>query len=88
MKVGDLVKLKHDPGPVGFVIRVDKDFFGSGQAFKSYPIPRGQAIRDRRKPDLIAPTKGGIRDRVLVEWVAHGCEYIESDQLEVVSESE
>jgi hypothetical protein len=88
MKVGDLVKLKHDPGPVGFVVKIDKDFFGSTKAFKSKPVPRGYAIRDHREPDFISPTKRGIRDRVMVEWVEHGCEYIESDQLEVVSESE
>ena len=88
LKVGDLVKLKHDPGPYGFVVKIDKDYFGAGQAFKSNPIPRGRAVRDHRKPDFIAPTKRGLRDRILVEWVSHGCEYIESDQLEVISSHE
>ena len=86
MKVGDLVKLRHDTAPYGFVIKIDKDYFGARQAFKSYPKPRGQAIHDRRKPDFIAPIVEGIRDRVLVEWINHGQEYIDSEQLEVVSE--
>ncbi len=88
MKVGDLVKLKHDPGPYGFVVKIDKDYFGAVQAFKSKPLPRGHAVHDGRKPDFIARTKRGLRDRVLVEWVSHGCEYIESDQLEVISSTE
>ncbi len=86
MKVGDLVKLKYDPGPYGFVIRIDEQYFGARQAIKIYKnVLRGQAIRSNMG-DGIGPTSRGIRDRILVEWVTHGCEYIESDQLEVVSE--
>tara|TARA_A100001011_G_scaffold181001_1_gene189907 strand:- start:1026 stop:1292 length:267 start_codon:yes stop_codon:yes gene_type:complete len=87
MKVGDLVKLKHDATPFGFVLKIDKDFYGARQAFKSNPKPRGQAILDRRKPDFLAPTTEGIQDRVLVDWIQHGAEYVSANQLEVISES-
>jgi hypothetical protein len=86
VKVGDLVKLKHDTSPFGFILKIDKDFYGATQAFKSDPAPRGHAVRDRRTPDYLAPTKEGIRDRVLVDWIELGAEYIESNQLEVISE--
>jgi hypothetical protein len=87
MKIGDLVKLKHDTAPFGFVLKIDKDFYGARQAFKALPKPRGQAVRDFRKPDFLAPTKNGIQDRVLVDWIELGAEYISGDQLEVISES-
>jgi hypothetical protein len=87
VKVGDLVKLKHDSAPFGFVLKIDKDFYGARQAFKSNPVPRGQAVHDWRKPDFLASTKNGIQDRVLVDWIELGAEYISGDQLEVISES-
>ncbi len=86
MKVGDLVKLKHDPGPFGFVIKVDKNYYGARQAFKVSKVERGKCIRSNMV-DIIAPTRDGIRDRVLVEWGPHGCEYVDSLYLEVISES-
>jgi hypothetical protein len=86
MKVGDLVKLKHDDKPYGFVIKIDKDFYGARQAFKRYNWERGKCINSM-EADGIGPTKDGIRDRVLVEWVTHGCEYVDSSSLEVVSDS-
>ena len=60
-----------------------------GWAFKTHPVARGKAIRDRRKPDFIAKTARGIRDRVLVLWPEeeYGWSYEESDVLEVISES-
>ena len=87
MKVGDLVKLKHDTAPFGFILKIDKDFYGAGQAFKISNVERGKCIRPNMV-DIIAPTRDGIRDRVLVDWIELGAEYIESNQLEVVSESE
>ena len=44
---------------------------------------------NRRKPDFIAKTARGIRDRVLVLWPEeeYGWSYEESDVLEVISES-
>jgi len=86
MKVGDLVKLKHGSAPFGFVLKIDKDYYGARQAFKVSNVERGKCIRSNMV-DIIAPTRDGIQDRVLVEWVQHGCEYIGSHQLEVVSES-
>jgi hypothetical protein len=37
--------------------------------------------------DVLAPTKDGIRDRVLVCWTDSPPEYLESHELEVISES-
>ena len=89
MKVGDLVKAGNPDSAPGLVMRVDKDFYGAGSAFKTHPVPRGHAIRDRRKPDFIGRTDRGIRDRVLVLWSEeeYGWSYEESDVLEVISES-
>ena len=89
MKVGDLVKFNVDDGPYGFVMRVDKEYFGAGNAFKIVNAPRGICIA-HNKPDAILPTEKGIRDRILVLWSAGdrpGLEYCESTDLEVVSES-
>ena len=66
---------------------IDKSFYGASQAFKTCPVPRGNAIRDSRRPDFIAKTAKGIRDRVLVVWPEYGFSYEESDVLEVISES-
>ena len=91
MKVGDLVRFKvRGPGrdTLGFVIRVDDDWYGATQAFKIYKdVPRGCAIRTNMV-DGIGPTKKGIRDRVLVMWSASArWEYCEHTELEVISES-
>ena len=83
MKVGELVVQK-ETGRIGFVERVDKDFYGSTQAFKRDPNKdvRGECI-DSRKPDFIAPTKRGKLDRVLVLWTdKNEMEYFFSDEVE------
>ncbi len=86
MKVGDLVKMKKGYSEPGFVLKVDKDYHGAHQAFKiSREVPRGHCIRSDMV-DVIAPTKDGIRDRVLVLWPDAGYEYVESNKLEVISE--
>ena len=87
MKIGDLVKLKHDTAPYGFILRIDKDYYGARQAFKRFrTIERGKAFRSNMV-DGIGPTRDGIQDRVLVDWIKCGCEYVSSGELEVVSES-
>ena len=86
MKVGDLV-YEAATGRYGFVERIDVDYHGASQAFKRYrTIERGKAFRSDMV-DGIGPTKDGIRDRVLVCWTDSGPEYLESHELEVVSES-
>ena len=87
MKVGDLVRAGDPSSAPGVVIKVDKDYFGATQAFKSNPIPRGHAIHERRRPDFISPTKRGVRDRVLCWWPEYGFSYEESDVLEIINES-
>ena len=89
MKVGDLVKAGNPNSAPGLVLRVDKDFFGADTAFKTHPARRGEAVRDCRRPDFIAKTARGIRDRVLVLWPEeeYGWSYEESDTLEVISET-
>ena len=89
MKIGDLVIAGNPDSAPGLVMRVDKDFYGAESAFKTYPVARGKAIRNRRAPDFIAKTARGIRDRVLVFWPEdeYGWTYEESDVLEVISES-
>ena len=93
--VGDLVVYVGQPGlefsphigRTGIVLRVDKDHFGARQAFKSRPVPRGQAVYDSRRPDFLAQTKDGIRDRLLVLWNGSiGFDYIDSKEVEVASE--
>ena len=87
MKVGDLVKLKIDTGPMGFVLRIDKQYYGANTAYKISRVERGKCIRPNMV-DMIATTAEGIRDRVLVLWPEIGHEYCESTELEVVSECE
>tara|TARA_R110002110_G_scaffold79551_1_gene207722 strand:+ start:160 stop:423 length:264 start_codon:yes stop_codon:yes gene_type:complete len=85
MKVGDLV-VEKETRLVGIVERVDKDFYGATQAFKVYKsVPRGKCIRPNMV-DGIGPTKRGKRDRVLVCWPDKQCEYLESTELEVITE--
>ncbi len=91
MKVGDLVKLKIDTGPLGFVLRIDKQYYGANTAYKISHVERGKCIRSNMV-DVIATTADGIRDRVLVLWNETkareaGYEYCESTELEVISES-
>jgi hypothetical protein len=85
IQVGDLVKLKHDTAPFGFVLKIDKDYYGASQAFKVVGTKRGECIGPH-SVNAILPTREGIRDRILVDWIELGCEYIESHQLEVISE--
>lgn len=87
MKVGDLVKAGDPSSSPGVIIKIDKDFYGATSAFKTRPVPRGDAVHERRKPDFISSTKRGIRDRVMVYWSDCGFSYEESDVLELVSES-
>ena len=89
MKVGDLVKMKRGYSTCGFVIKIDKDHYGARQAFKVSKVERGKAIRPNMV-DVIAPTRDGIQDRVLVLWsedeeFTHS--YESSSTLEVISES-
>tara|TARA_B110000196_G_C20491478_1_gene362562 strand:+ start:93 stop:440 length:348 start_codon:yes stop_codon:yes gene_type:complete len=93
LKVGDLIKyvprsgLEFSPhsGRTGIIVRIDKDHFGARQAFKRIPRPREHCINSL-KPDTLAPTASGIRDRIMVLWGNdHGFEYIESIDLEVIS---
>jgi hypothetical protein len=87
MKVGDLVRFKHNSGPHGIILKIDKDYYGARQAFKIYAkVERGKCIRGNMV-DGYGPTQKGIQDRILVDWIVSGCEYIESKQLEVISES-
>lgn len=86
MKVGDLVKMKAGYSQPGFVIRVQEEYYGASQAYKISHVERGKCIRPDMV-DIIAPTRDGIRDRVLVHWPDAGWEYVESTKLVVVSES-
>jgi hypothetical protein len=85
MKVGDLVKMRIGYSEPGFIVRVDEQFYGSNTAYKISSVERGKAIRPNMV-DTIAPTRDGIRDRVLVLWPDVGYEYVESTKLEVISE--
>jgi hypothetical protein len=90
MKVGDLVKRKQSGrvgGPHGYILRIDKDYYGARQAFKISNPERGKCLRPDMV-DMIAPTERGIRDRVLVMWLGDRMEreYVQSDRVEVVSE--
>lgn len=86
MKVGDLV-YEAATGRFGFVERIDASYHGARQAFKRYrTIERGKALRPNMV-DGIGPTKDGIRDRVLVCWTDGPPEFLDSHELEVVSES-
>ena len=86
MKVGDLVRLRRGYAALGFIVKIDRDHFGARQAFKVSKVERGKCIRPNMV-DIIAPTRDGIRDRVLVLWPDEGYSYEESQVLEVISES-
>ena len=92
MKVGDLVRDSNqeiasaNAWRLGFVIRIDEQYYGSNTAYKISNVVRGQCIRPNMV-DFIGETADGIRDRVLVLWSDEaGWEYFESTELEVVSE--
>ena len=90
MKVGDLVRFKVrglGRDMLGFVMRIDEQYFGSNTAYKISKVERGHCIRSNMV-DIIAETADGIRDRVLVLWNDDtGWEYCESTEIEVISES-
>ena len=85
MKIGDLVKMKAGYSIPGIVVRVDRDHYGARQAFKHVGRPRGHCVNSN-DVDIIAPTKDGIRDRVMILWPDQGYTYEESTKLEVISE--
>lgn len=83
MKVGDLV-MQNNTGRIGFVERIDKDFYGASQAFKrdTNKDVRGECV-DSRKPDFIAPTERGKMDRILVLWTDENeMQYFFSDEVQ------
>ena len=86
MKVGDLA-VQNETGRIGFVERIDKDFYGSTQAFKrdAYKDTRGECINSN-KPDFIAPTKRGKLDRILILWTDENeMQYFFSDEVSVIN---
>ena len=86
MKVGDLV-MQNETGRIGFVEKIDKDFYGATQAFKRDPNKdtRGKCV-DSRKPDFIGHTKKGVRDRVLVLWADDNhLEHVDSQEVKIVN---
>jgi hypothetical protein len=85
MKVGDLVR-NVGGERIGFVERIDPDYFGACQAYKVINHERGKAIRSDMVDYMPRSTEKGIRDRVLVCWPDGPPEYRESIELEVVSE--
>ncbi len=89
MKVGDLVR-DLSANRVGFVEKVDRQFYGAKTAFKFCPDmhPRGECI-NTQKPDIIDETQRGVCDRVLVLWTDENeVQYNFSDELEVISEKD
>jgi len=84
MKVGDLV-YEAATGRYGIVERLDLNYYGARQAFKHLGRSDKHCI-DSTIPDIIAPTRHGIHDRVMVCWTDGAPEYLESHKLEVVSE--
>lgn len=84
MKIGDLVRLKNT-SHLGIITNVDKDHYGARQAFKVSKVERGKCIQPNMV-DIIAPTRAGIRDRVLVIWTNEGYTYEDTLALEVISE--
>jgi hypothetical protein len=86
MNIGDLVRMKVGYSEPGFIIKIDKQHYGSNTAYKISHVERGKAIRGNMV-DFIGVTADGIRDRVLVLWPDQGYTYEESNKLEVISES-
>tara|TARA_R110000824_G_scaffold84392_1_gene210545 strand:+ start:541 stop:801 length:261 start_codon:yes stop_codon:yes gene_type:complete len=86
VRVGDLIRVRATDR-IGFVERIDVDYYGATQAFKVYqPVEHGKCIRGNMV-DGFGPTKDGKRDRILVCWTDNFPEYFESTELEVISES-
>ena len=86
MKVGDLVRVVEN-GRIGFVERIDPDYYGARAAFKFDPSihPKGECV-DTRRPDFISKTKRGINDRVLVSWTeGETLSYFFGDEVEIIS---
>jgi len=86
MKVGDLVKMKRGYSVPGLVMKVDPDHYGARQAYKIVGAERGHCLHPKMV-NTIAPTRDGIRDRILVLWSDSDWEYVDSSQLKVVSET-
>ena len=88
MKIGDLVKLRKGYPAVGIVVRIDEQYYGARQAFKVSNVERGKCIRPDMV-DIIAPTRDGIQDRVLVLWTDDEFtqSYENSVALEVINET-
>ena len=87
MKIGDLVR-ETFTGRVGFIEKIDKDYYGAHQAFKMYKeVGRGKCIRSDLA-DGIGPTSDGIRDRILVCWTDGPPEYLDSSEIEVIVETQ
>ena len=87
MKIGDLVRLKKGYPAIGIVTKIDEQFYGARQAFKISNVERGKCIRPSMV-DIIAPTRDGIQNRVLVVWTddAFTPTYENSAALEVIDE--
>jgi len=85
MKIGDLV-YEAATGRHGIVERIDVDYHGSTIAFKHLGRPRGHCV-DSTVADILAPTKRGKQDRVMVCWTDGPPEYLEAHELEVINES-
>jgi hypothetical protein len=83
METGDLV-YEAATGRYGIVERIDIDYHGARQAFKHLGRPRGHCV-DSTMVDVLAPTRHGICNRVMVCWADGSPEYLESHELEVVS---
>ena len=88
MKIGDLVRLKKGYPAVGIVMKIDKQHYGARQAFKISKAERGKCLRPGMV-DIIAPTRDGIQDRVMVLWTEDMEQtYENSIVLEVLAEKE
>jgi len=92
INIGDLVRfIEPTPdGPMkgspGFVVGVDKEWYGARQAFKVLKPERGHCIAGSQSYHL-APTKDGIQDRITVLWPDVGdISYEVSSILEVISQ--
>jgi len=81
VKVSDIVR--HESGVLGQVFRVDKQYYGARQAYKVSHVERGKCIRPNMV-DMIAPTRDGIQDRLLVLWEFSDWEYVKSSEIEVL----
>ena len=89
MKVGDMVRLKKGYPAIGIVTKIDEQYYGARQAFKISKVERGKCLRPEMV-DIIAPTRDGIQNRVLVLWTDDEFtqSYENSVVLEVLCEKE